>query len=150
MEKRISEKNKAARKKVQFKKGNKKAVGFGRPKLTEAEKELTLKTRTQFRNILNKYMITDQKELEKLYKSKNLPVLDGMVIKSLLNAFRTGDQTQMNWFLNHSLGKEKETSHIKFSGSIESSEMIPKEFTKEELLTMKAIHAAKKKREKKS
>lgn len=130
----------------QFKKGNKESVGIGRPKMTEEEKELSLKTRTDFKVMLDKYMITEKPELKKLLKSKTIPAIDAMIIKSLLNALDSGDPTQINWFLNHSLGKEKETSHIKFSGSIDS--MNPKDYTKEELLAMKAIHDAKKKRTK--
>lgn len=140
--KKVAKKKKIT--KNQFKKG-KSGNPFGRPKMSEAEKELSLKTRTQFKNILNKYMISSEKELEKLYRDKSLPAIDGMIIKSMLNAFRSGDQTQINWFLNHSLGKEKETTNINLSGSVDS--MNPKDFTKEELLAMKAIHESKKNRE---
>lgn len=126
--------------KNQFQKGNTKGKGFGRPAMTEAEKELSLKTRTQFKSILSKYMISSQSDLEKLYLDKTLPAIDGMVIKSMLNAFRSGDQSQINWFLNHALGKEKETTNIKLSGSMENTSSIDlKKLTKEELLSLKAI-----------
>ena len=139
-------KKKTTKKKVtknQFKKG-KSGNPFGRPKMTEAEKELSLQTRTQFKTMLNKYMITDEKELKKLGRRTDVPAIDAMVIRSLLNVINSGSQSEMNWFLNHSLGKEKETSHIEFSGSIDS--MNPKDFSKEELVAMQAIHDAKKKR----
>lgn len=132
--------------KNQFKKGVS-GNPFGRPTMSDAEKDLSLKTRHQFKMILNKYMITDEKDLKKLYKSSNLPVLDGMIIKSLLNTFESGDQAQMNWFLNHTLGKEKETKHINFTGVVDTTTMNAKDYTKEELLSMQAIHEAKKLRE---
>ena len=130
--------------KNQFTKGHDKSKGFGRPAMTDAQKELSLKTRTQFKTMLNKYMVTDLADLKKLLKKTKVPAIDAMIIKSLVRAIESGDQSQINWFLNHSLGKEKETSHINFSGSIDS--MNPKDYSKEELLAMKAIHESKNKR----
>ena len=136
-------KKKTTKKKLtghQFKKGHKKSVGFGRPPMSDAEKELSLKTRTQFKNILNKYMITDEKELQKLYKSKKLPILDGMIIKSLLNVFSSGSQAELNWFLNHSLGKEKETTNINLTGGMENTNTVNlKKLSKEDLLVLKDL-----------
>jgi len=121
-----------------FKKGNKESVGIGRPKMTEEEKELSLKTRTDFKVMLDKYMITEPKQLTKLLKSKTIPAIDAMIIRSLLNAINSGDSTQINWFLNHSLGKEKETSNVHITGSMENSIDV-KKLSKEELLALKVM-----------
>jgi len=124
----------------QFKKGNKDAVGFGRPKMTEAEKELSLKTRTQFKGIINKYMIQSKKDLLKIYRAANTPALDAMIIKSIIRTLETGDQSHINWFANHVLGKEKETSHIALTGSMNTTSAIDlKNLSTEDLLALKTI-----------
>ena len=124
----------------QFKKGHKESVGFGRPKMTEAEKELSLKSRTQFKTIINKYMIQDKKELMKIYRGAKTPALDCMIIKSILKSLETGDQSSINWFANHILGKEKETTHLELSGGVESTTGIDlKNLSKEQLVALKEI-----------
>lgn len=126
--------------KNQFKKGNTASKGYGRPKMTEAEKELSLKTRTQFKNILNKYMISTKAELSKLYRAKDTPAIDKMIIKSLIKTIESGDQSQINWFLNHSLGKEKEESHLHLTGQMENTNSINlKNLSKEELIALKSM-----------
>lgn len=124
----------------QFKAGHKKSVGFGRPAMTEAEKELSLKTRTQFKTIINKYMITKKSELRKIYNAADTPALDCMIIKSILKALDSGDQSQINWFANHVLGKEKETTNINLTGSMENTSSIDvKNLSTEELLMLKEL-----------
>lgn len=124
----------------QFKKGHKESVGFGRPPMTEAEKELSLQTRTQFKNIINKYMIHNKAELRKIYRSAKTPALDCMIIKSILNALEKGDQTMINWFANHVLGKEKETTHIHHTGQMENTSSIDlKNLDTEDLLKLKEL-----------
>lgn len=126
--------------KNQFKKGHKLSVGYGRPKLTEAERELSLKNRTEFKKILNKYMIQSVKQLRELYDRKDLPAIDGMLIKAIVRAFENGDQTQINWFIDHTMGKEKETTNINLNGSMENKNTIDlKSLSKEELLALKSI-----------
>lgn len=124
--------------KNQFKKKNTKSKGFGRPTMTDAEKELSLQTRTQFKTMLNKYMITSKADLSKMYRAKDTPAIDKMLIKSMLKAIESGDQSQINWFLNHSLGKEKETTNMHITGSMENSIDV-KKLSKEELLALKEL-----------
>ncbi len=132
---------KAARQRAtQFKKGHTKSKGFGRPKMTDEEKALSLKTRTQFKNILNRYITLPKAELNKLYRAANTPALDKMVIKSILKSMEGGDQVQINWFVNHILGKEREQTNINLTGSMENTNSIDlKKLSKEELLSLKAM-----------
>jgi hypothetical protein len=126
--------------KNQFTKGNTKSKGFGRPAMTDAQKELSLKTRTQFKTMLDKYLITELSDLKKLLKKTKVPAIDAMIIKSLVRTIESGDQSQINWFLNHSLGKEKEITNINLQGSMENTSSIDlKKLSKEELLALKAI-----------
>lgn len=113
--------------------------------MTEEEKALSLKTRTQFKTILNKYLILPKKELRAMARKADIPALDAMLIKSLIKTFESGDQTQINWFLNHVLGKEKESTNINLTGSMENtntSKVDPSNLTKEQLLLLKEIAEA--------
>ncbi len=122
--------------KNQFKKGNK----FGRAKLTEAEKELAIKNRTQFKQLLTKYMITGYKELKVFIKRTDVPAIDLMVVRCLLNAIDSGDASQVNWFMDHTLGKQKESTNINLRGTMENTNSVDlKKLTKEQLLQLKAI-----------
>lgn len=132
--------------KNQFKKGNQASKGFGRPPLTDEEKALQLKNRTEWRALLDRYMIKDLKELKALKKKGELVAIDAMVVQSIINAVESGNTQNINWHLDHSLGKPKEVTNIKVTGNVES--MKAGDYTKEELLSMKQIHDAKKKREK--
>lgn len=126
--------------KNQFTKGHTKSKGFGRPTLTEAEKELSIKTRTQFKTMLDKYLVRELTDLKKLVKKTSIPAIDAMIIKSLIKTIESGDQTGINWFLNHSLGKEKETTNINLTGGMENTNSINlKNLTKEELLVLKQL-----------
>ena len=134
--KKIVKKKRAT--KNQFKKG----VGgnpFGRPKMTDTEKELSIKTRTQFRTMLSKYMVTDKKKLKALVKRNDIPAIDAMIIKSLVKTFEGGDQNQINWFLNHVMGKEKEVTNIKLETNDTTNLLNVKKMSKEELLALKQI-----------
>ena len=133
--------------KNQFTKGHTKSKGYGRPALTPEQKELRLKTRTDWKNLIDKYMVQSIADLRKLYKSSNLPAIDGMTIKAIINAHESGDSAGINFFLNHALGKPKEVTNIKVTGNVET--MKAGEYTKEELLAMKEIHDKKKERENK-
>lgn len=128
-----------------FKKGHTKSKGYGRPKLTEEQKELAFKTRADFQAMLTKYMITDRKELKALVKRNDIPAIDAMVIKSLVNTLESGDQSSINWFLNHTLGKEKEVSHINLTGNMSTTAVDVKNLSKAELLAIKKIHDKNKK-----
>ena len=135
----------AKQKATQFKKGNKKSVGFGRPPMSEAEKELSLTTRTQFKTIINKYMVHSKAELNKIYRAKDTPALDCMIIKSIQRALENGDTTHINWFANHVLGKEQETTNINLTGGMENTNSIDvKDLTPKELLALKELAEKKK------
>ena len=136
----MTKENKARQKATQFKKGHKKGVGFGRPKMTEAEKELSLKTRTQFKTIINRYMLLSKAELNKLYRSTKTPAMDKMIIKSVLKATESGDQSSINWFINHVLGSQKETTNINLTGSMENTSSIDvKNLSTEDLLALQEL-----------
>lgn len=124
-----------------FEKGHTRSKGFGRPALTPEEKELSLRSRTQFKGIINKYMLMPNAELAKIYKARNTPALDGMIIKSIQNARKSGGQENINWFANHILGKEKETTHINLNSSSENTEMVDiKNMSTEDLVLIKEIN----------
>lgn len=126
--------------KNQFKKGNTKSVGFGRPALTEKEKELSLRTRTQFKNILNKYMLLNVSELKKLLKRKTIPALDLMVLQAIKNTIDSGETQKIDWCLDHVLGKTKDETHISLRGTVDNTNSIDlKKLSKEELLALKVI-----------
>lgn len=135
------EKPKIKRKtKNQFKVGNKSSVGYGRTPMTEEEKSLSLKNRTQLKNIINKYMISTKAELKALSIAKKTPMLDRMLLKSLINAEKSGNQQQIDWFINHTVGKEKDETNIRLSGAIESTTSFNlKKMSKEDLLLLKEI-----------
>lgn len=123
-----------------FKEGNQAAKGFGRPKLTEEQKQLRLKTRAEFRAMLDSYLLLEMKELKRLLNAANTPALDKMVIKSIIICVETGDRTHLDWFLNHSLGKPKETQNLHVSGGMSNtSELDLSSLSKEELMTLAQI-----------
>lgn len=126
--------------KNQFEKGNQKAKGYGRPAMTPEEKALSLKSRTQLKNVLNKFLHQPRKELTKLLKNANTPVLDKMIIKSMINTMESGDQSKIDWFLNHVLGRQKElTQKVEFSGQIDSTSVDINKLSKADLLTLREI-----------
>ena len=128
-------------KKNQFQKGNTKSVGYGRPRMTEAQKELSITTRTKFKEMLNKYMVSEKSELEELLKRKDIIAIDCMVIQSLVNALNSGNQVEINWFLNHTLGKEKETTHVHMSGGLDNTNAIDiGTLSKEDALFLKGLN----------
>ena len=126
--------------KNQFTAGHTRSKGFGRPALTPEEKELSLRTRTQFRGIINRYMLMSNAELAKIYKARNTPALDGMIVKAIQNARKSGDTTNINWLANHILGKEKESTNINLNSNIENTDMVDiKNMSNEDLIAMKEI-----------
>lgn len=123
-----------------FKKGNKKAQGHGRPKLTKEQKELSLKNRTDFKNILNKYMQLDASQIEELLHERKLPAIDMMVLRNLLNTINSGDPTKVDWALNHIVGKEKETTNINLTGGMQNTSSVDvNSLTKEQAIALKDI-----------
>ena len=138
-------KKKAKRKtKNQFQKGNTAGKGYGRPPMTDAEKELSLKTRTELKSMINKYLVQSFEDLQELVRNKKVPAIDAMLIQSLVNAINSGDQSQINWFLNHALGKEKEVTNLHLSGGTTNAIDV-KNLNKEQLLALKEIAEAGKK-----
>jgi len=144
---KVVKKSKAKKKVVKntFKNGNQDSKGYGRPKMSDAEKELSLKTRTQFKAILDRYLILDLKEVRKLLKAKTIPMIDLMVLQSIKNSYESGNQSQIDWLLNHSLGKPKEETTINLKTHHDNIEPINvNDLTKEELLQIQKIHEKKK------
>jgi hypothetical protein len=125
--------------KNQFQKG-KSGNPYGRPAMTPEEKALSLKSRTQLKNVLNKFLHQPKAELSKLLKNANTPVLDKMIIKSMINTMESGDQSKIDWFLNHVLGRQKElTQKVEFSGQIDSTSVDINKLSKADLLTLREI-----------
>lgn len=126
-----------------FKKGNKVGVGHGRPKLTKEQKAMSLKTRTDFKELLNKYLQLDLNQIQELLDERKLPALDMMVLQNLKNAINSGESTKVDWALNHVVGKEKEVTNINLQGSMENTNSIDlKKLSKEQLLSLKEIAEA--------
>lgn len=123
-----------------FQKGHRESVGFGRPPMSAEERELSLKTRTQFKNMINKYMLLNITDLKKLLKRKTIPVIDLMLLQTIKNSVDDGDSVKIDWFMNHVLGKEKETTHIDLRGSVENTNAVDvRNLSKEDLLKLKEI-----------
>lgn len=126
--------------KNQFKKGHKKSVGFGRPKMSKEEKALAIQTRTEWKKILNRYLTLSKEELKEIKKDPKLPILDSMVITSLMNTDSEGTQSRIDWFLNHVLGKEIEESTLNLNANVDTTTTIDlSKLSKEELLNLEKI-----------
>lgn len=110
--------------KNQVGKGNKLAVGHGRPKMTEHEKEMSLKSRTQFKNMLNKYSGWTLAEIKVALEEKALPIFDMAMLKHLELMMEDGDAARADWTLNHIFGKEKEIKHVHMTGGLENTNPI--------------------------
>ena len=135
---------KAKRKtKNQFQKGNTKSKGYGRPPMTDAEKELSLKTRTELKSMIQKYLVQSFEDLKELSRSEKVPAIDAMLVQSLVNAINSGDQTKIDCFLNHAMGKEREVTNLHLSGGTTDSINV-KNLSKKELLALKEIAEASK------
>jgi len=136
----------AAQKRGQFKKGHKKSVGHGRPKLTKEQLAMQLTTRTQFKALIAQYSVYNLAEIKVFLKEKKLPAIDMAVLKHLEHMIEAGSMDRVDWTANHILGKEKETTNINVSGTMENTEIIDlKKLSKEQLLALKEIAEAGKK-----
>lgn len=91
-----------------FQKGNKLAVGKGRPPMTPEEKALALGSRTDFKTILSKYMTWTMKEVEELLDDAerigDYPMIDVAVLRHYLHMAKFGDLERMDWSADHILG----------------------------------------------
>ena len=75
-----------------------------------------------------------------MLRLQKIPAIDGMIIRSIVKSYESGDQSAINWFLNHSMGKPKETTNINLSGCVENTTAIDlKSLSAEELVALKAI-----------
>lgn len=125
--------------KTSFKKGHKGHTGGGRPKLTAAQKELSLKTRTDFKNIINKYLMLNLPQIRELLHDEELPVLDMMVLKNLELTYKMGSPNNIDWHIDHVVGKPKVESTLHLQGNLAPVSVDPKKMTKKQLEDMKKL-----------
>jgi len=121
----------------QFKKGHTKSVGYGRPKMTPEQKAYSLANRTQFKNLLNKYISMPRKELSKILRAADTPMLDKMVIQNIFNAALEGEQKMIDWIVDHVLGKPVAESTINLKQEISPTLISPKDMSDEQLEELK-------------
>ena len=124
----------------QFKKGNKAGTGYGRPTMTPEQKALALASRTQFKTVLTQYSTLTLREIKKLLKSANVPVLELAVLRHLKELAENGSMDRADWTLDHMLGKVNTTTNLNLSGGLDNTNAINlKDCTKEELLLLKKL-----------
>ena len=103
-----------------FSKGNKLAVGHGRPSIPQDVKAARKLTNFEFDRILNKYLYLPLDQLKKAAKDESLPGIDHMVLQVIIRGASTGDQSRLNALLDRSpVGRIKEKLEI--SGDVHST-----------------------------
>jgi len=123
----------------QFKKGNKAAVGHGRPPMSPEQKALALTTRTQFKNLLCQYMTLTKKEITALLKT-DLPVIDIAVLRHLKEMHTTGSMDRIDWTSDHVMGKPQQTTNINLNNGASDTNLVDlKKLPKEKLVALSAI-----------
>jgi len=95
-----------------FKKGNKHAVGKGRPKLPKEVRELQKLTKTKSEEILSRLAHMKEVDIKAMIESPETIMIEKMVASTYLKALEQGDQNRINWLLDRTVGKVKETTEI--------------------------------------
>ncbi len=95
-----------------FEKGNQLGVGYGRPSLTPAQRKLSLATRTQFKVLIQSYMVLTPKEIEEKLEEGNLPVIDITVLRHLKDMSKHGSMERTDWTIDHVMGTRPKESKV--------------------------------------
>lgn len=97
-----------------FQKGNQLAKGNGRPPMTAEQKAMALQTRTDFKNILTKYMTLSLDEMETLIEEegRTLPVIDVAILRHYIKMQEHGDLERMDWSADHIMGAKPKQSEV--------------------------------------
>lgn len=121
-----------------FKKGNTLSKGYGRPKMTDKQKALALTTRTQFKELLTKYMTLTLSEIEELLEAAELPIIDLTVLKHLRVGLETASSERMDWSIDHIMGLRPTKSQLELSGGLANKNKLDiSKLTTEELKVLK-------------
>lgn len=84
----------------------------GRPPHPPEIKQASQLSKTSFNAILNKYLHCNASELEFVVTNPNIPVIDMVVCKILLESGNKGDHVRLNFLIERLLGKVKEEVEI--------------------------------------
>lgn len=123
-----------------FTKGHKLSVGHGRPPMTELEKARALTTRTQLKIVMTKYASWTEAELDAALEARTLPIIDIAILTTIRNATGTGSQAQIDWVLDHIMGKPAEEKNINLRGGLDNTSKIDlKKLNKEQLLQLQKM-----------
>lgn len=91
-----------------FKKGNP-----GRPKgSVVVPKEIREMNRREVEQLISKYFKMSREKLAKVAANKKTPTIDLMIIKIITTAINKGDQTRLNFLLDRTIGKVKDSVDV--------------------------------------
>lgn len=90
-----------------IKPGEKIAVGFGRPRLTQQARDLKKLTSDEFIKIANKFHYMNREEITEYLRSPKATMLELAVGGTMVKAVQTQDITRINSILDRSIGKVK-------------------------------------------
>jgi len=69
-------------------------------------------TRVEFERVANKYLFMRWEEIEPLAKSKNIPMLDFMIISLMNHAVKDGDPKRLDFLLDRLIGQVVRKIHV--------------------------------------
>jgi len=97
---------------TRFQKGNKLGKGYGRPKMSDAQKLMSIKSRTMFKELLAQYMTLTLPEIKVILAAKELPAIDMAVVKHLEQMIETGSMERVDWMADHIMGAKPKQSEV--------------------------------------
>lgn len=95
-----------------FEKGNKAAVGKGRPPAPPDLKGVTYLTQDHVKRQVAVFLETPLEDIKRIADDHRETSLRSLVAKIILNAFVEGDQQRLNFLLDRCVGKVKEERDV--------------------------------------
>lgn len=113
----------------------------GRPRLTPEQKALRLKSRTHVKNLLHQYSSLTIAEIDRHLREKKLPIIDMALLKHLKKTYTAGDNSGVDWHLDHMFGKVREEKTLRLEGNLDTGPTNLKKLSDEELETLEKLAA---------
>lgn len=108
----------------------------GRPRVPVEIKESRLLTHYKFEQLCNKFLEMNFNELEPLSKSKDIPMIELMIISCIVKGIKEGSTKHLDFLLNRLIGSVVREIKIKVPDRDPSLNEIPIPMTTDEKLQM--------------
>lgn len=121
---------------TRFQKGNKLAVGKGRPPMSPEKKALAIATRVQLKELMLEFLTYTPEEVAIALEDSSRAVLDIMILRAIQRGHSSGDMITLDWITDHIMGKQ--AAKVEVKSEVNNSINI-KKLSDKELLTLKEL-----------